>query len=741
MKRIMGLVALSFVLYLFCSLLTFDPRDTTLWSYDSLAHRTQGTLNAFGPAGANTSEFLFQIFGFNAFISAFLLLHLVLRLQFQKKQYWNLPFVFVSYLQWMLCIGALCSSYEIIVLNRLDSFLPGGRLGQFLHFSIRVVFGEGGAVALCLVAMLVCVPIVLNCNLEMPTKLFDSIRVPNWRLFFKPIFGLWQRWMHRIEGSKWEKGTVELKESKLDQLKVADTSSVLESENIGSVPMNPSVPKKLALDPTHPKTQSTWKSALDQIKKSPEEPEGKMRGQSQLAAEALSIEKKLETFGVGGKVVSSSIGPVLNTHFFEPAQGVKVTKILALQDDLALALKAQTITMTLQPGQSAIGIELPSANRCAINFKSMYESALSHEISRPLPLVLGANKDGSPLLADLSSMPHLLVAGSTGSGKSVGINTMLLSLILNRTPKELRLILVDPKMLELSCYETLGHLLMPVVTDPSKAAGALRWALSEMDRRYALLKKAGVRSIQVYNETVANKNASSVRETEDVEHLPYIVIVIDELCDLMMTAPKDVEECVQRLAQKARAAGIHLILATQRPSVDVLTGVIKANLPCRISYQVASRHDSRTIIESIGAERLLGKGDFLFVPPGSSRLVRGHGAFVSDGEVAAVIEKISLAFPFQVDNSLLEKVEEASKSLGKSDSVPTSDSVIDPEDEEYFERALEIARSNGSLSTSSIQRHFRIGYNKAARIMDLLVTRGIIEKQGLAGKPRGLANQ
>ena len=460
-----------------------------------------------------------------------------------------------------------------------------------------------------------------------------------------------------------------------------------------------------------------------------------------LEKEALVLEEKLGQFGVLGKVLKSQPGPVVNVHEFEPAAGIKVTKVLALQDDLALGLKAQSVLMAPQPGKSTIGVEIPAALRETVPLKKILSHTKFRDNQAPLPMVIGALVDGSPLVADLASMPHLLIAGSTGSGKSVGINVSLLSLMMNRTPDRLRLILVDPKMLELSNYDGIGHLLMPVVTEPQKAAGALKWAIDEMERRYRLMKHAAVRNIGGFNAEVESGRSLVDPDTGKlVGTLPYLVVVIDELCDLMMTAPKDVEDSIQRLAQKARAAGIHLILATQRPSVDVLTGVIKANLPCRISFQVASKHDSRTIIETIGAERLLGKGDMLFLPPGTSKLVRAHGAYVGDKEINSIADRLRKLYPTQYESTIIDEVERAAVQLGqKNDSK--SDEGLDGnalDENALYTKSIEFAVMAGTVSTSSLQRNFRIGYNRAARLMDRMDKEGLVGPSDVAGKPRAV---
>lgn len=467
-----------------------------------------------------------------------------------------------------------------------------------------------------------------------------------------------------------------------------------------------------------------------------------------LKQEAILLEEKMATFGVLGVVTRSQPGPVVNVHEFEPAAGIKVTKVMSLQDDLALGLKAQSILMAPQPGKSTIGIEVPAQLREVVSLRDVMESPAFRNNGTPLPMALGKLVDGSPLVADLSGMPHLLVAGSTGSGKSVGINVMLLSLMMSRTPDQLRLILVDPKMLELSNYDGIGHLLMPVVTEPAKAAGALKWAIDEMERRYKLMKLMQVRNISGYNGALeageVPPEQSSAALGLDFVHkpLPYIVVVIDELCDLMMTAPKDVEDSIQRLAQKARAAGIHLILATQRPSVDVLTGVIKANLPCRLSFQVASKHDSRTIIETIGAEKLLGKGDMLFLPPGTSKLVRSHCAYVGDKEINRIADRLRSLYPVRYESEIMEEVERVSQNLcqkndrsgEKIDGTETDGNNMD--ENTLYEKSVEFALISGQVSTSSIQRHFRIGYNRAARLMDRMVKEGLVGPSDVAGKPR-----
>ena len=381
-----------------------------------------------------------------------------------------------------------------------------------------------------------------------------------------------------------------------------------------------------------------------------------------LHANSLILQKKLEDFGVEGEVVAVRPGPVITMYEFKPAPGVKVRRIVLLADDLAMALRAVSVRILAPiPGESVVGIEIPNPQRETVYLREVIKSASYRSIDLKVTLALGKDIGGTPFATDLGRMPHLLVAGATGTGKSVSINAMILSILFKSSPQDVKFIMVDPKMLELTVYEDIPHQLVPVVADPKKAAAALFWAMDEMDRRYRLMRDKGARNIDGYNRTLereaGNKKsvidlteADPMEEATDIggsvshdaplvhEKLPRIVIIIDELADLMMTVGRDIEEYITRLAQKARAAGIHLILATQRPSVDVITGLIKANFPARISFQVASRIDSRTILDSMGSEKLLGNGDLLFLPPGTARLTRVHGAFVSGQEVRRVMK-------------------------------------------------------------------------------------------------------
>ena len=419
------------------------------------------------------------------------------------------------------------------------------------------------------------------------------------------------------------------------------------------------------------------------------------------------LEETLMLFGIEAKVVNVSVGPTITRYELQPKAGVKVSKILNLSDDLALALAAVAAIRIEAPipGTSLIGIELPNAETDMVSFRSVLESKAFFEAKSKLSFVLGKDVSGKPMISDISRMPHMLVAGSTGSGKSVCINGLICSILFKATPDEVKFIMIDPKMVELSIYNDIPHLLIPVVTDMKKAPYALSWAVNEMNRRYKLFAENRVRDINGYNE---------LEETE--EKMPRIVIIVDELADLMMVSPNEVEDAICRLAQMARACGMHLVLATQRPSVDVITGLIKSNIPSRIAFAVSSQVDSRTILDGVGAEKLIGKGDMLYSPQGLSKPQRIQGAFISDGEVKDIVEFISAQFP-KKRSSTIDIIEETMQQKDEEKKEKETDPII--------EEVIEFAQSNGQISTSLVQRKFRLGYNRASRIIDEMEERGI----------------
>jgi len=453
--------------------------------------------------------------------------------------------------------------------------------------------------------------------------------------------------------------------------------------------------------------------------------EAQMRGEQaddELLGMATKLAEKCREFNVTGQIKFICPGPVVTTYEFKPDPGVKYSRVTGLVDDLCLALKAESIRIDRMPGKPHVGIEVPNPRRETIFLREVIESRAFRESTSKLTIALGKTIDGLNYVSDLARMPHLLIAGTTGAGKSVGVNSLLVSILYRARPDEVKLILIDPKRLELGLYEDIPHLATPIIVDPKQASRALRWAVAEMERRYKQLAGWGVRNIDGYNTEIARRNAAKDFDEsgEPWKPLPYIVIIIDELADLMMASGHEVEESITRLAQMARAIGIHLVLATQRPSVDVITGLIKANFPSRIAYRVASKIDSRTILDTNGAEHLLGRGDMLFLPPGSSRLLRVHGAFIDESEINKIVAHIKSQWQPDYDESITQSDEEA---MGLEDSGGERD--------ELFEDALRICVEMKRASTSVLQRRLRIGYGRAAAVLDQM------EREGLIGQADG----
>ena len=486
-----------------------------------------------------------------------------------------------------------------------------------------------------------------------------------------------------------------------------------------------------------------------------DEPHDQPPGYSEDALKHLSkqVERKLADFGVEVHVVAVHPGPVITRFELEPAAGVKSSQIMNLAKDLARGLSIVSVRVVeVIPGKSTIGLEIPNSNRQMVFLSEILRSDVYDKSTAPLTLALGKSISGRPIVANLAKMPHLLVAGTTGSGKSVALNAMILSLLYKTGPEEVRLVMVDPKMLELSVYADIPHLLAPVVTDMKEAANALRWCVAEMERRYRLMSLAGVRNLAGFNKKVREAIEAGTplkdplfkpdemypdAEAPDLEHLPYIVVIVDELADMMMILGKKIDELIARLAQKARASGIHLILATQRPSVDVITGLIKANIPTRIAFQVSSRVDSRTILDQMGAEQLLGHGDMLYMPPGTAIPERVHGAFVDDHEVHAVVSYLkSLGEPNYVDEILEENQMTTDGMTINAAGIPKE---TPGDQDELYDEAVAWVTTSRRASISSVQRHLRVGYNRAARIIEEMEADGVVSSPEHNGQREVLA--
>ncbi|MBS0633642.1 MAG: DNA translocase FtsK [Verrucomicrobia bacterium] len=518
----------------------------------------------------------------------------------------------------------------------------------------------------------------------------------------------------------------------------------LEAVASGKIPLNivkPEEPKKAAPVDITPRSddqnyQFPQLSILkEQVKPSAANSEEEHRNNAE------NLLRILREFGVEVTLGEIHVGPVITRYELVPAPGVRVEKIAGLDKNIALGMRAQSVRILAPiPGKAAVGVEVPNQHPTPVGMREVLESEEWRSAKNELPIALGKDVSGKPLISDLTKMPHLLIAGATGSGKSVCINSIVASILYSASPKDVRLIMVDPKVVELKIFNSLPHMLIPVVTEPKKVPGALKWLLGEMEQRYQIFAKCNVRNIVGFNgrkkdgapETPAADAqptlegiAPPVDEIEIPERLPYIVAIIDELADLMMVAPAEIETSIARLAQLARAAGIHLIIATQRPSVNVITGVIKANLPSRIAFQVASQVDSRTILDTKGADTLIGRGDMLFSPPGSSRLVRAQGAFVSDDEVIALVESLKKNGPPQYAQTVQQQIDRAAREDDDEDEDGGDDEDLG-DDTELYEQALDVLKSTKRASTSMIQRRLRIGYNRAARIMDLMEEKGVV---------------
>ncbi len=744
-------VLLAAAVFVVLSLISYDPSDPS-WNTQSVGK--PAFINNYGGIfGSYLSDLFMQLFGLASYLIPLAGLGMVWALAFTAPSQGLFP-RFVGFSVMLLAV----SLFLTLAAGNQDR-LPawGGACGHILETLTGAYLGTMGAILLGTTAFLMSLVLAFGLSFRGTLRKLWWLSRQIWPLALR-LFHQARAGMDQINRLWAKRGTIirsdlagQKKETEPKIPAIASRPSpkpavgpeikVKRPEPAAPLPAFHTMDADAADEkkPVKPRTPSTFKLPDPSLLQMPEAEEISI-DRDELLRNANTLEKKLKDFGVFGKVVEVQPGPVVTMYEFEPAPGVKVHQVTRLNDDLALALKAESVRITLLPGKAVIGIEVANRKRQVVYFREIVEDAVFKGSHSLLSLALGKDISGTPFVSDLRKMPHLLVAGATGSGKSVSVNSMILSVLFKATPDEVRLILVDPKMLELSFYEDIPHLLLPVVTDPRKASAALRWAVAEMERRYRLMADLGVRNIDGYNKKLPKflsdggqrsrptENGTEGKQPQVEEHttnLPYILIVIDELADLMMVSSREVEESIIRLAQMARASGIHLLLATQRPSVDVITGVIKANMPARVSFQVSSKIDSRTILDANGAELLLGAGDMLFLRPGTSKLVRVHGAFVTDNEVKKVTDFWKAQAAPAYDENILKYRGEQEAGVAGGD---------DEEDGMYFQ-ALELVKMNRVASISMIQRKLRIGYNRAARIVERMETEGFLAP-GEVGKPR-----
>ena len=712
---------LALALYLLLVLLTFDKSDPG-WFHSTA---TATAKNAGGRAGAWLSELLLYLFGVSAYWLVALLAYIVIAgyRRLDGSRLLDKRPLIVALAGFAVLMAASCG-VEALRFYTLDAVLPlapGGMLGVMISGGFSAAFGFTGATLILLTLL------AIGASLFTGVSWLTVIELTGAALESAYAFVLdsWQRRQDRKAGeiATLEREVIVEEDKKRiveDHLPIRIEAPVLAIAKSERVIKEKQVPLFLDL----PDTPLPPLALLD-------EPQRDIEAMSADTLEYTSrlIEKKLSDFGVQVKVLAAYPGPVITRYEIEPAVGVKGSQIVSLVKDLARALSVVSIRVVETiPGKSCMGLEIPNPKRQIVRLSEILSSEVYHEMHSPLVLTLGKDIAGKPMVADLAKMPHLLVAGTTGSGKSVALNAMILSLLYKAEPRQIRLILIDPKMLELSVYQDIPHLLAPVVTDMKQAASALNWCVAEMERRYKLMSWLGVRQLSGHNAKVAEAEKAG-RPIEDpttletgepqfLAPLPYIVVVIDELADLMMVVGKKVEELIARLAQKARAAGIHLILATQRPSVDVITGLIKANIPTRIAFQVSSKVDSRTILDQMGAEALLGQGDMLYLRPGTGLPQRVHGAFVADHEVHKVVAYLKKMGEADYIDGVLDAGEPGSELNGAGDTAGEADPLYD--------EAVEIVLRTRRASISLVQRHLRIGYNRAARLIEQMEQAGMV---------------
>ena len=736
---------IAFSLYIFIALISHDSADPGFFYKTSSV-----TINNLGgPLGANVSDFLFTIFGLGSYLILAIGVVWALQTIFFNDPYNSKTKIIVRVVSSVILLISFCSILEYYFLDN-----SGGYLGKIFFINISNVFGFVGSLIFLVIFIIPASSLSFNFSWlsTMDTvgglliKFLNLLKLSFFQvlnLISKYFVGLYERFKKTRE---------------INQIKKEEAEN-LKSKIISSKKNNETSNKNKSLDtPLQPDLPNTSELAIKEVESKetiPETPQEKtvmpstelldraLDDGSSLTEEELSqiaslLETKLEEFGIEATVESVLPGPVVTRFEIQPAPGTKASKITNIAQDIARSLSVSSVRVVeVIEGKSYVGIEIPNTNRKMVRLTEILSSQAFKKSPSNLTLALGHDISGNPVVVDLAKMPHLLVAGTTGSGKSVGVNAMLLSLLFKSDPKDVRLILIDPKMLELSVYDGIPHLLTPVITDMTDASNGLRWCVVEMDRRYKLMSLMGVRNLAGFNKKVEEAAANGKQiinplhpeDEEYLEVLPSIVVVVDEFADMMMLVGKKVEHLIARIAQKARAAGIHLILATQRPSVDVITGLIKANIPTRIGFQVSTKIDSRTILDQGGAEQLLGYGDMLYLPPGVGVPIRVHGAFVGDDEVHRVVNDWkSRAEPEYIDD-IVSSAQETGPIPGWSGSENSSSEDSD----DLYDEAVSFVLESRRASISAVQRKLRIGYNRAARLIESMEEAGLVSEMSSNG--------
>ncbi len=745
-NELIGFLGITLAILLALALLSYSPHDASLnVSAPTLGGRPPQ--NWVGPTGAYTADFVFQVLGYGAFLLPMGVFALGFR-WFRSRPLDSALGAVIGYALLILSVPAMLTLWRVPDVRA--AIPPGGFLGELIASELQGTLNSVGAHVVAAASLIAALFLTTPFSF---TATHALLRVPVNRL--NPVGRIkarWSAWRERREQERLRKRveankvtgrvpvpmqTLGAKDRRMagerettepmedDEEDTAVARKLLELPEIAHAGSSTAA-RRSAGEPRISRGAAGFRLPSPTLLRMAERSERVQEDELKECAKA--IEEKCREFDVGGHVTQINPGPVVTTYEFKPEAGIKYSRITGLADDLCLALRAESILIERIPGKSTVGIEVPNHRRQTITLREAIESPDFVNSPSKMTLSLGKDLIGRVRVSDLAQMPHLLIAGSTGTGKSVFLNSLIVSMLYKATPEELKLVMVDPKRLELGLYEDIPHLLAPVVTDPKVASNVLRNATREMERRLKLLAHRGVRNIDQYNRTFAKGQSLSLFEkVEEAEHqpLPLIVIVIDELADLMMVDTTNVEESITRLAQMARAVGIHLILATQRPSVDVITGLIKANFPARISFRVASKVDSRTILDANGAESLLGRGDMLYLPAGSSRLHRIHGPLVTEDEIVALCDFWRSQAKAVYNQKLLETPKEVTSAEASGEG---GDEEVD---DELYQEAVRVVCEMGRASTSTLQRRLRIGYGRAARLID------IMEKDGIVGRAEG----